>query len=72
MGSIGKGLPRTARGAATRVRILGKAAELMRSGGIASTSLDAVLEASETRKSQLYHYFADKDVNAFNSVNFPG
>ena len=28
--------------------------------GVASNSLDAVLEASGTGKSQLYHYFSDK------------
>ena len=28
---------------------------------VASTSLDAVLGASKTSKSQLYHYFGDKD-----------
>jgi len=33
----------------------------MRGGGGAGTSLDAVLDASDTSKSQLYHYFADKD-----------
>ena len=33
----------------------------MRARGVASTSLDAVLEASDTSKSQLYHYFTDKD-----------
>lgn len=33
----------------------------MFAGGVADTSLDAVLAASGTSKSQLYHYFADKD-----------
>jgi AcrR family transcriptional regulator len=37
------------------------AAELMRARGVANTSLDAVLAASAANKSQLYHYFADKD-----------
>ena len=46
---------------ATRARIVAAAAKLMRSRGVANTSLDAVLEASEASKSQLYHYFADKD-----------
>ncbi|MEP6618986.1 MAG: TetR/AcrR family transcriptional regulator [bacterium] len=46
---------------ATRARIVAAAAGLMRSSGVANTSLDAVLEASEASKSQLYHYFADKD-----------
>ena len=52
---------RTARGAATRARIIDAAAGLVRARGVANTSLDAVREASETSKSQLYHYFADKD-----------
>jgi TetR/AcrR family transcriptional regulator, transcriptional repressor for nem operon len=33
----------------------------MRAQGVGSTSLDAVLDASQASKSQLYHYFADKD-----------
>jgi len=37
------------------------AADLMLLGGVAETSLDAVLAATGTSKSQLYHYFADKD-----------
>lgn len=61
MATIARDLPRTARGAATRARIVAAAADLMRARGVASTSLDAVLEASDTSKSQLYHYFADKD-----------
>lgn len=61
MASTTSELPRTARGAATRARIVAAAADLMRTRGVANTSLDAVLEASDTSKSQLYHYFADKD-----------
>lgn len=51
----------TARGAATRARIVEAAADLVFVDGVAETSLDAVLVASGTSKSQLYHYFADKD-----------
>jgi len=51
----------TARGKATRSRIVEAATELVRAHGVANTSLDAVLAASDTSKSQLYHYFADKD-----------
>lgn len=51
----------TARGAATRARIVEAAADLVFACGVAETSLDAVLAASGTHKSQLYHYFADKD-----------
>jgi len=54
-------IPKTARGAATRARIVVAAADLMRSHGVAGTSLDAVLSASCVSKSQLYHYFADKN-----------
>ncbi|MGH9025445.1 MAG: TetR/AcrR family transcriptional regulator [Acidimicrobiia bacterium] len=52
---------RTARGRATRARIVDAAADLMFLGGVACTSLDEVLAASGTSKSQLYHYFSDKD-----------
>lgn len=45
---------------ATRARIVEAAADLMFADGVANTSLDAVLAASGTSKSQLYHYFADK------------
>lgn len=50
----------TARGRATRDRIVAAAAELMHQRGVAATSLDDVLAATATSKSQLYHYFADK------------
>jgi len=51
----------TARGAATKARILAAAASLVYEGGFANTSLDDVMAATGTSKSQLYHYFADKD-----------
>src|SRR5579859_2942687 len=51
----------TARGAATRARIVAAAASLAYERGIAGTSLDDVMAATGTSKSQLYHYFADKD-----------
>lgn len=51
----------TARGVATRARIVEAAADLVFERGVAETGLDAVLAASGTSKSQLYHYFADKD-----------
>ena len=50
----------TARGAATRQRIIEAAAELMRTQGVAGTTLDQVRAASGTSKSQLYHHFPDK------------
>ena len=51
----------TARGAATRARIVAAAASLVYEHGFAGTSLDDVMAATGTSKSQLYHYFADKD-----------
>ncbi|MCV7089366.1 TetR/AcrR family transcriptional regulator [Mycobacterium interjectum] len=51
----------TTRGAATRARIVAAAAMLVRRQGVAGTSLDDVMAATATSKSQLYHYFANKD-----------
>jgi TetR/AcrR family transcriptional repressor of nem operon len=51
----------TARGAVTRDRIVRAAADLMHANGVAGTTMDQVVEASGTSKSQLYHYFDDKD-----------
>jgi AcrR family transcriptional regulator len=51
----------TARGAATRARIVAAAGELMWVRGVAATTLDDVRVASDTSKSQLYHHFRDKD-----------
>ena len=51
----------TARGAATRERIVTSAAALIYERGLLGTSLDDIMAASETSKSQLYHYFADKE-----------
>jgi TetR/AcrR family transcriptional repressor of nem operon len=51
----------TARGTATRLRIVNAAANLIYEHGVDRTSLDEVLGASGVSKSQLYHYFADKD-----------
>lgn len=53
--------PLTARGAATRARIVAAAAALVRRQGVVGTSLDDVMAASGTSKSQMYHYFANKD-----------
>jgi TetR/AcrR family transcriptional repressor of nem operon len=50
----------TARGRATRDRIVAAAAAFMHQRGVAGTSLDDVRSATGTSKSQLYHYFADK------------
>src|SRR5215831_11416679 len=51
----------TARGAATRARIVNAAADLIYASGADRTSLDDVMAKSGVSKSQLYHYFADKD-----------
>jgi TetR/AcrR family transcriptional regulator, transcriptional repressor for nem operon len=51
----------TARGAATRARIVEAAARLAALRGASATSLDEILRTSRASKSQLYHYFTDKD-----------
>ena len=51
----------TARGAATRSRIVNAAADLIYAHGVDRTSLDEVMAKAGVSKSQLYHYFADKD-----------
>jgi AcrR family transcriptional regulator len=51
----------TPRGAATRASIIEAAANLIYAHGVEGTSLDDVMGASGVSKSQLYHYFADKD-----------
>jgi TetR/AcrR family transcriptional repressor of nem operon len=50
----------TARGRATRDRIVAAAADLIHERGVGGTSLDDVRAATNTSKSQLYHYFNDK------------
>ena len=49
--------PRTAKGRATRKRIVAAAAALIRERGVAETSLDDVIERAAVSKSQLYLYF---------------
>ena len=53
--------PRTARGRATRDRILRAASQLILQRGVAETSVDDVIERAGASKSQLYHYFEDRD-----------
>jgi AcrR family transcriptional regulator len=56
-----RGAPRlTARGAATRARIVEAAAELMHVRGITATTMEDVRVASGTSKSQLYQHFPEK------------
>ena len=51
----------TARGAATKARIIEAADQLMYERGVASTTLADVRASSGTSKSQLYQHFAEKD-----------
>jgi AcrR family transcriptional regulator len=53
--------PRTKKGRATRDRVLDTATELVFEHGVAGTTLDDVRAAANVSKSQLYHYFTDKD-----------
>jgi AcrR family transcriptional regulator len=55
-----KPIPATAKGRRSRTTIVEAAARLMHDQGIAATAIDDVLVASGTGKSQLYHYFEDK------------
>jgi TetR/AcrR family transcriptional repressor of nem operon len=52
--------PKTARGRATRERIVAAASELIGERGVAETSIDDVLDRAGASKSQLYHYFEDR------------
>ena len=53
--------PLTERGRRSRERIVEAAAAAVAERGAGGCSLDQVLEAAGASKSQLYHYFADKD-----------
>jgi TetR/AcrR family transcriptional repressor of nem operon len=53
--------PPTARGVATRARIVEAASTLVAEHGVAGTRIEDVMEASGTSKSQVYHYFADRE-----------
>lgn len=53
--------PLTSRGVLTRRRIVDVAAALVYVNGVEATSLDDVCRGAEVSKSQLYHYFTDKD-----------
>lgn len=59
-GMAGTGPRLTAKGRATRARIVGTAAALMHQRGVARTSVEDVLHAAGVSASQLYHYFRDK------------
>jgi AcrR family transcriptional regulator len=51
----------TAKGRATRERIVAAASELMLRRGVARTTIEDIQEAAAISTSQLYHYFADKN-----------
>ncbi|HVA90545.1 MAG TPA: TetR/AcrR family transcriptional regulator [Chloroflexota bacterium] len=53
--------PKTRRGQASRERIIAGAADLVGERGVHGASLDDVLSAAGASKSQLYHYFRDKE-----------
>jgi TetR/AcrR family transcriptional repressor of nem operon len=53
--------PPTGKGRATRDRVVDAATTLVFEHGVAGTTLDDVRAAASVSKSQLYHYFADKD-----------
>jgi AcrR family transcriptional regulator len=62
----------TARGAKTRSRIIATAADLMRVRGVAATTLDDVVVASNVSKSQLYRHFEDKQALVRAVIEFVG
>src|SRR5436309_6536122 len=53
--------PATAKGRATRERIVQAAARLVAEKGAAGMSLDDVRARTGASRSQLYHYFEDRD-----------
>ena len=52
---------RSEKGEKTRLRIIRAAGDLFHAQGVAATSPDQVIEASETGKGQFYHYFKSKE-----------
>lgn len=62
--------PKTSKGRASRERIVESAAELVAERGVHATSLDDVRAATGASKSQLYHYFADRDELVESAVGF--
>ena len=53
--------PQTLRGRSSRERILSQAAQLIGDRGVRGTSLDDIRVAASASKSQLYHYFSNKE-----------
>src|SRR4051812_4723524 len=56
-----RGMPKTEKGRATRGRILQAAATVVAERGAASVSLEEVEARAGVGRSQLYHYFEDRD-----------
>jgi AcrR family transcriptional regulator len=53
--------PTTARGRASRERIVARVADVIASQGVRGVSLERVLAAAGASKSQLHHYFGGRD-----------
>lgn len=62
----------TAKGRAMRERIVQSAADLVFACGARETTLDQVRSAVGASKSQLYHYFSDKDELLHGVIDFQG
>ncbi len=62
----------TAKGRAMRDRIIETAGELIFASGAQLTTLDHVKAAAGASKSQLYHYFSDKDALVQGVIDFQG
>jgi len=62
----------TSKGRAMRDRIVQSAADLIHSSGARETTLDQVRSAVGASKSQLYHYFSDKDELLHGVIDFQG
>ncbi len=67
-----KGSHLTSKGRAMRDRIVQSAADLVFASGARATSLDEVRSAAGASKSQLYHYFSDKDELLSEVIEFQG
>jgi AcrR family transcriptional regulator len=59
--SVKRAEPATARGQLAHKKILRAAADLIHAQGAKATSLDTLLAATRTGKSQFYHYFTSKE-----------
>ena len=62
----------TSKGRAMRDRIVQSAADLVFAAGARETTLDHVRSAVGASKSQLYHYFGDKDELLLGVIDFQG